>query len=597
MKIFRSVNIPGRSWSLLERHQVLIVAGETGSGKTTQLPKICLAAGRGIAGMIGCTQPRRIAARAVAKRVADELNDRVGGAVGYQVRFTEQVGEQAYLKFMTDGILLSEIQSDPWLSKYDTLIIDEAHERSLNIDFLLGFLKNLIRKRKDLKLIITSATIDTARFAGHFDDAPVLSVEGRSYPVEVRYRDFQADAAPETHARQESRRSSAPTTSAWPIRSSGRLMKSRLSDGLGDILVFLPGEREIREVHLALAKKKYRATDVLPLYARLSVKDQDRVFNPDTGRRIVLATNVAETSLTVPRIRYVIDPGLARIKRYSHRQKLDRLLIEPISQASANQRKGRCGRISAGICYRLYAESDFSQRPEFTDPEIKRASLAGVILRMLSLKLGALEQFPFVDMPDPRAISDGWQTLHELGAIDAHKQLSAVGLQMARLPVDVKLSRMLVAANSRGVLHELLVIASFMGIQDPRERPADAREAADAAHRVYADNASEFISVINLWRQYRLVHEDMSQSQLRKWCERGFLSYLRMREWRELHRQLLITCQDLQWTVPAWQDTESTSAQMRRRRQGRAAALPADALCGAGRPADPDRPQERQRPV
>ena len=392
---------------LLERHQVLIVAGETGSGKTTQLPKICLAAGRGIAGMIGCTQPRRIAARAVAKRVADELNDRVGGAVGYQVRFTEQVGEQAYLKFMTDGILLSEIQSDSWLSKYDTLIIDEAHERSLNIDFLLGFLKKLIRKRKDLKLIITSATIDTARFAGHFDDAPVLSVEGRSYPVEVRYRDFQADAAPETHAGRK-----APVERADDLSMADKIVRTvdeiSLSDGLGDILVFLPGEREIREVHLALAKKKYRATDVLPLYARLSVKDQDRVFNPDTGRRIVLATNVAETSLTVPRIRYVIDPGLARIKRYSPRQKLDRLLIEPISQASANQRKGRCGRISAGICYRLYAESDFSQRPEFTDPEIKRASLAGVILRMLSLRLGALEQFPFVDMPDPRAISDGW---------------------------------------------------------------------------------------------------------------------------------------------------------------------------------------------
>ena len=542
--------------ALLDKHQVLIVAGETGSGKTTQLPKICLAAGRGIAGMIGCTQPRRIAARAVAKRVADELNNRVGDAVGYQVRFTEQVGEQTYLKFMTDGILLSEIQSDPWLSKYDTLIIDEAHERSLNIDFLLGFLKKLIQKRKNLKLIITSATIDTGRFSKHFDDAPVLSVEGRGFPVEVRYRDFQ----PIARAGIEDKKKTLLEPQD-DLSMVDKIIKTvdeiSITDGLGDILIFLPGEREIRDTHLALSKRKYRSTEVLALYARLSVKDQDRVFNPGAGRRIVLATNVAETSLTVPRIRYVIDPGLARIKRYSPRQKLDRLLIEPISQASANQRKGRCGRVSAGICYRLYAEADFNQRPAFTDPEIKRAALAGVILRMLSLKLGALEHFPFIDMPDSRSVSDGWQTLTELGAIDTHKALSAIGRQMARLPVDVKLSRMLVAANSHGVLHELLIIASFMGIQDPRERPADAKQAADAAHQQFADQSSEFLSMINLWLQFKLAHEDLSQSQLRKWCEKNFLSYLRMREWRELHRQLLITCQDMQWILPAWQDIES----------------------------------------
>ncbi|HWS40712.1 MAG TPA: ATP-dependent RNA helicase HrpA, partial [Arenimonas sp.] len=461
--------------------------------------------------------------------------------------------------FMTDGILLSEIQNDPWLSRYDTLIIDEAHERSLNIDFLLGFLKNLCKKRKDLKLIITSATIDTARFAQHFGGAPIVSIEGRSFPVEVQYRDFQNEQISDVKAKQKN-----TIERADDLSMSDKIVKTvdeiTQQDGLGDILIFLPGEREIREAHLALAKKKYRATEVLPLYARLSVKDQDRVFNPTTGRRIVLATNVAETSLTVPRIRYVIDPGMARVKRYSTRQKLDRLLIEPISQASANQRKGRCGRVSAGVCYRLYSEADFASRPEFTDPEIKRASLAGVILRMLSLKLGALEHFPFVEMPEQRAISDGWQTLQELAAVDSHKQLTVIGRQMARLPVDVKLARMLVAANKHAVLHEVLIISSFMGIQDPRERPADAKELADNAHRQFTDSASEFISVINLWRAYRQVHEDLSQSQLRKWCEKNFLSYLRMREWRELHRQLLITCQELEWSLPVWSEIEQRFA-------------------------------------
>jgi ATP-dependent helicase HrpA len=540
---------------LIRAHPVVVVAGETGSGKTTQLPKICLAAGRGIAGMIGCTQPRRIAARAVASRVAEELQTRIGAAVGYQVRFNEQVGEQTYLKFMTDGILLAEIQSDPWLSRYDTLIIDEAHERSLNIDFLLGYLKNLIAKRRDLKLIITSATIDTARFSAHFLEAPVLSIEGRSHPVSVRYRDFSEPAPTPAKASQKAERERADDlTLADKITLT--VDEITAEDGLGDILVFLPGEREIRETHLALSKRKYRSTEILPLYARLSVKDQDRVFHPDTGRRIVLATNVAETSLTVPRIRYVIDPGIARIKRYSPRQKMDRLQLEPISQASANQRKGRCGRIAAGICYRLYAEADFLQRPEFTDPEIKRCSLAGVILRMLSLKLGELQQFPFIDMPDARTINDGWQSLAELGAIDDRRQLTRIGRDMARLPVDVKLARMLVAASHQGVLHEMTVVAAFMGIADPRERPADAKEAADNAHRLFQHPASEFFGVIALWRAYRKAHDDSTQSQLRRWCERHFLSYLRMREWRELHRQLLIVCQELDWPLEAWDAIE-----------------------------------------
>ncbi|WP_395769451.1 ATP-dependent RNA helicase HrpA [Arenimonas sp.] len=539
---------------LIAKYPVVVVAGETGSGKTTQIPKICLTAGRGIAGMIGCTQPRRIAARAVANRVAEELQTAVGGAVGFQVRFNERVGERTYLKFMTDGILLAEIQSDPWLSRYDTLIIDEAHERSLNIDFLLGYLKTLVGRRHDLKIIITSATIDTARFAAHFADAPVLEVEGRSHPVEVRYREFQEDATGPGAGRPGRERAEDLTL---PEKITLTVDEITAQDGLGDILVFLPGEREIRETHLALSRRKYRATEVLPLYARLSAKDQDRVFHPDRGRRIVLATNVAETSLTVPRIRYVIDPGLARVKRYSPRQKMDRLQIEPVSQASANQRKGRCGRISAGICYRLYSELDFNQRPEFTDPEIRRASLAGVILRMLHLRLGALEKFPFIDMPDARAINDGWQNLTELGAIDGQRQLTAIGRQMARLPVDVKLARMLVAANAHEVLHEMTVIAAFMGIPDPRERPADAKEAADNAHRIFQDTTSEFLGVINLWRAYRKAHEDLSQSHLRKWCERHFLSYLRMREWRELHRQLLISCQELQWPLTAWDDIES----------------------------------------
>ncbi|TDK20489.1 ATP-dependent RNA helicase HrpA [Luteimonas aestuarii] len=518
--------------ALIRGHQVVVVAGETGSGKTTQLPKLCLRAGRGAAGMIGCTQPRRIAARAVARRVAEELQAPMGGLVGYQVRFNDNVSEQTAIKFMTDGILLAEIASDRWLSRYDTIIVDEAHERSLNIDFLLGYLRQLLRKRPDLKLVVTSATIDTERFSRHFDDAPVVSVEGRGYPVDVRWRPLEG----------EGEEGGERTVLDGIVAACDEIIRDR---GTGDTLVFLPGEREIRDAHRALEGRKYRHTEIVPLYARLSARDQDRVFNPGPQRRIVLATNVAETSLTVPRIHYVVDPGLARVKRYSPRQKLDRLHIEPVSQASADQRKGRCGRIAPGTCLRLYSEADFQSRPQYTDPEIRRAALAGVILRMLSLGLGDIEAFPFVEPPDPRAVADGWQQLAELGAVDAQRKLTEIGRTMARLPVDVKLSRMLVAAQAHGVLPEMLAIASFLGIQDPRERPADQRAAADNAHALFADPKSEFVGILKLWQAYRAAHEEMTQSQLRRWCEKHFLGFLRMREWRELHRQLKLQCEGL----------------------------------------------------
>ena len=529
---------------LIRNHQVVVIAGETGSGKTTQLPKLCLAAGRGNAGMIGCTQPRRIAARAVATRVAQELNSELGSVVGYQVRFTDKVSDASRIKFMTDGILLAEIASDRWLSRYDTIIVDEAHERSLNIDFLLGYLKTLLHKRPDLKLIVTSATIDTARFSAHFDNAPVVSVEGRTFPVEVRYRPLEG----------EGEQAGERTVGEGIVAAVDEITSH---EPRGDILVFLPGEREIRETHQLLEKRKYRATEVLPLYARLSVADQDRVFNPQGGRRIVLATNVAETSLTVPRIRYVIDPGQARIKRYSPRQKLDRLHIEDISQASANQRKGRCGRVAEGVCVRLYAEADFQARPEFTDPEIRRSSLAGVILRMLQLGLGRIEEFPFLEAPDERAIADGWQQLVELGAVDEQRRLTPIGKQMARLPVDVKLARMLVAAHKHDCLAPMITIAAFLGIQDPRERPPEAREAADNAHALFADGRSEFVGILRLWDGYRRAHEELTQGRLRDWCGRHFLSFLRMREWRELHRQLRLLCAELGWDADAGKASET----------------------------------------
>jgi ATP-dependent helicase HrpA len=551
---------------LIRRHQVVVLAGETGSGKTTQLPKLCLAAGRGVAGRIGCTQPRRIAARSVARRVAQELGTEVGKLVGFQVRFTDQVSEDSLIKFMTDGILLAETQSDAWLSDYDTIILDEAHERSLNIDFLLGYLKRLLAKRRDLKLIVTSATIDTARFAAHFGNAPVVEVEGRSYPVEVRWRPALADTDTPAPARP---RAAAERGEASLVEQVVAVADEiTAEDPRGDVLVFLPGEREIRDLHLALARRQYRATEVLPLYARLSAGDQDRVFKPGAARRIVLATNVAETSLTVPRIRYVIDTGTARVKRYSPRTQLERLHIEPVSQAAAEQRKGRCGRVAAGVCFRLYSEQDFQQRPRYTDPEILRSSLAGVILRMLNLKLGEVSEFPFVEAPPERAVGDGYRRLTELGAIDESKRLTATGRIMAQLPIDVALARMLIEAKDRGALRELLILASFLSIQDPRERPADARQAADQAHAQFADARSDFVAVLKLWQAHAQAHEDLSQARLRDWCQARFLSYMRMREWRELHRQLLLLSEELQWPL-----------------QG--VALPADPAAGAEAPAAP----------
>ncbi|MET0226632.1 MAG: ATP-dependent RNA helicase HrpA [Dokdonella sp.] len=585
---------------LIRKHQVIVLAGETGSGKTTQLPKLCLAAGRGVAGLIGCTQPRRIAARAVARRVASELGGHVGDLVGFQVRFTEQVGDNALIKFMTDGILLAETQGDAWLNAYDTIILDEAHERSLNIDFLLGYLKRLLAKRRDLKLIVTSATIDTSRFAQHFGAAPVIEVEGRAFPVEVRWRPPLGTRASESRAEpsapsQRGRASDGRKASA--VEGGERGVPSMVEqivaaadeisaeDPRGDVLVFLPGEREIRDAHLALSRRQYRSTEVLALYARLSAAEQDRVFKPGAQRRIVLATNVAETSLTVPRIRYVIDTGSARVKRYSQRNQLERLHIEPISQAAADQRKGRCGRVGPGVCFRLYGEDEFAQRPRFTDPEILRSSLAGVILRMLALKLGDPAEFPFVEAPSERAIGDGYRRLAELGAVAAQPSsrraaagaeatgsedreapmhartthaLTEIGRTLARLPIDVALGRMLVEGQRRDVLRDLLVLAAFLSIQDPRERPADARQQADAAHAQFVDPKSDFVGVLNLWVAYTAAHEELTQSKLRDWCHAHFLSFMRMREWRELHRQLLLVADELGWSVQRKSDVAAT---------------------------------------
>ncbi|HEV2682663.1 MAG TPA: ATP-dependent RNA helicase HrpA, partial [Rhodanobacter sp.] len=526
---------------LIREHQVVVIAGETGSGKTTQLPKLCLAAGRGEAGMIGCTQPRRLAARSVARRVAEELGTQVGDVVGFQVRFNDQVSERSLIKFMTDGILLAETLGDPWLSAYDTIIIDEAHERSLNIDFLLGYLKQLALKRPELKIIVTSATIDTARFAEHFDGAPVVEVEGRAYPVELRWRSLDEVAARQGSSKDMQQGSAEHIAAVLDEISH--------DDPRGDVLIFLPGEREIRDAHLLLSRRQYRETEIMPLYARLSAGDQDRVFKPGIKRRVVLATNVAETSLTVPRIRYVVDTGTARVKRYSQRSQLERLHVEPVSQAAADQRKGRCGRVGPGICYRLYDEADFASRAAFTDPELLRSSLANVILRMLALQLGEVEAFPFLEAPDPRVVADGYRRLAEISAIDEARKLTAIGRTLARLPIDVQLARMLVEGERLHSLRELLTIVSFLSIQDPRERPSDARQQADAAHAVFTDPKSDFVGVLNLWRAYHDAHEELTQSKLRDWCSRHFLSFMRMREWRELHRQLLLVVQELGWKL------------------------------------------------
>ncbi|KLD64658.1 ATP-dependent RNA helicase HrpA [Dyella japonica] len=576
---------------LIRKHQVVVIAGETGSGKTTQLPKLCLAAGRGEAGMIGCTQPRRLAARSVARRVAEELATPLGEQVGFQVRFNDQVSERTLVKFMTDGILLAETQGDPWLSAYDTIIIDEAHERSLNIDFLLGYLKRLAVKRPTLKIIVTSATIDTERFAEHFSGAPIVSVEGRAYPVEVRWRSVDEVAARRGQRAGELQQGGADHVAAV-------LDEITHDDPRGDVLIFLPGEREIRDAHLLLSRRQYRETEVMPLYARLSAGDQDRVFKPGTKRRVVLATNVAETSLTVPRIRYVIDTGQARVKRYSQRSQLERLHVEPISRAAADQRKGRCGRVGPGICYRLYDEADFESRAAYTDPELLRSSLANVILRMLALQLGEVEDFPFLEAPDPRVVADGYRRLAEISAIDEARRLTPTGRTVAKLPIDVQLARMLVEAQQLHSLREVLAIVSFLSIQDPRERPADARQQADAAHAAFADPKSDFVGVLNLWRDYGKAHEDLTQSKLRDWCTRHFLSFMRMREWRELHRQLLLVVQELGWKLDAMMSREATTSPSPRRGEGRDEGPTSRGVAKATAvaPAKKDRQPSREHP-
>ncbi|MFH9658034.1 ATP-dependent RNA helicase HrpA [Streptomyces sp. NPDC017248] len=511
-------------------HQVVIVAGETGSGKTTQIPKICMELGRGVRGMIGHTQPRRIAARTVAERVAEELKTPLGEAVGWKVRFTDQVNPDAtFVKLMTDGILLAEIQTDRELRAYDTIIIDEAHERSLNIDFLLGYLARLLPERPDLKVVITSATIDPERFSRHFGDAPIIEVSGRTYPVEVRYRPLLEEDAEDADRDQ--------------ITAITDAVEELMGEGPGDILVFLSGEREIRDTADALEKKRYRSTEVLPLYARLSHAEQHRVFQPHTGRRIVLATNVAETSLTVPGIKYVIDPGFARISRYSHRTKVQRLPIEPVSQASANQRKGRCGRTSDGICIRLYSEDDFLARPEFTDAEILRTNLASVILQMTAAGLGDIEKFPFIDPPDHRNIRDGVQLLQELGALDPaqkdpRKRLTDTGRKLAQLPVDPRLARMVLEADKNGCVREVMVIAAALSIQDPRERPADKQAQADQQHARFKDETSDFLAYLNLWRYLREQQKERGSSSFRRMCKQEYLNFLRIREWQDIYTQL-----------------------------------------------------------
>lgn len=548
----------------LAAHQVIIVSGETGSGKTTQLPKICLELGRGVAGMIGHTQPRRLAATSVARRIAQEINTPLGQVVGYQVRFNDRTEPGASVKLMTDGILLAESQRDPWLRAYDTIIIDEAHERSLNIDFLLGYLKQLLPKRPDLKLIITSATIDADRFATHFappgvDRVPVIEVSGRLYPVETRYRPVDNRGALTDDNGAAPRKADKPKERENMSRDEERDMIDAIVDavdecarhGAGDILVFLPGEREIREAAEALRKHHPPGTEVLQLFARLSQAEQEKVFHPKgNSRRVVLATNVAETSLTVPGIRYVVDTGLVRMKRYSWRNKVEQLHIEPVSQASANQRAGRCGRLGPGVCIRLYEEADFALRPPFTDPEILRASLASVILRMKALKLVDIEQFPFVEVPPGRAIADGYHLLQELGAIDDNNALTPVGRELARLPVDPRIGRMILAARDNACLSEMLIIASALSVQDPRDRPMEAQEAADQAHAKFADDRSEFMAFLKLWKWYdETVAHKQSQRKLVEQLRQSFLSPVRMREWHDVHSQLASVVGEQGWRM------------------------------------------------
>ncbi len=514
----------------IEAHPVVIVAGETGSGKTTQLPKICLAMGRGVDRQIGCTQPRRIAATSVAARVAQELATELGDVVGYKVRFTDRVKHTSSVKFMTDGILLAEIQGDARLRRYDTIIVDEAHERSLNIDFLLGFLRRLLPERPDLRVIVSSATLETARFAAFFGDAPVVEVSGRTYPVDVLYRPPRDDEADLADA------------------VANTVNEIAEMDPRGDMLVFLPGEREIREAASEIEKRALPHTVVLPLYARLPASEQQRVFQRLPERRVVLATNVAETSLTIPGIVYVVDPGLARVNRYNVRTGVSQLLIEPISKASADQRKGRCGRTANGVCFRLYDEEAYLSRPGHTDPEIKRISLAGVILRMKALRLGDIERFPFLDPPEPRAIADGYRVLEELGAIRDDGRLTAIGEQLGRLPLDPRLGRMILGGRDEGALREVLILAAVLGLQDPRERPVAAQQRADEAHRKFRDEASDFASYLSLWSFWQDARAHSSRRQVQKLCRDHFLSYPRMREWEDIHDQLVRVMRELEFS-------------------------------------------------
>lgn len=518
----------------IANNQVVIIAGETGSGKTTQIPKICSELGRGRAGLIGHTQPRRLAARSVASRIAEEMQTPMGEYVGYKVRFNDQISDNTQIKLMTDGILLAEIQHDRFLNQYDTIIIDEAHERSLNIDFIMGYLKELLPKRPDLKIIITSATIDPERFSNHFDKAPIIEVSGRTYPVDVRYRPLNSDDADQDLDQLEGIFQAVDELCDEP--------------GLGDILIFMNGEREIRDTADALSKRtntnrNMRDTEIVPLYARLSSAEQNRIFQSHTGRRIVLATNVAETSLTVPGIKYVIDPGTARISRYSYRTKVQRLPIEAISQASANQRKGRCGRVSEGICIRLYSEEDFNSRPEFTDPEILRTNLASVILQMTALGLGDIEAFPFVEAPDKRNIQDGVRLLEELGAInpnanDPKKRLTSIGRKLARLPIDPRLARMVLESVRYNCLQEVMIIASALSIQDPRERPSDKQQSSDDKHKRFFHEESDFFTFVNVWNYIKEQQKALSSNQFRKQCKQDYLNYLRVREWQDVYFQL-----------------------------------------------------------
>lgn len=545
----------------IRANQVTVICGETGSGKTTQLPQICLDLGLGIAGMIGHTQPRRIAARTLASRIADELRIAADSrAVGYKVRFGDETNERTFIKVMTDGILLAETQGDRLLEAYDTIIIDEAHERSLNIDFLMGYLRQLLPKRPDLKVIITSATIDPERFSRHFGDAPIISVSGRLFPVEVRYRPIddgrERDEQPEPRDQQQAILDAIDEL----IIGDSRMGPS----GRGDVLVFLAGEREIRETAEALRKHHPPQTEILPLFARLSPQEQQRVFQPHPGRRIVLATNVAETSLTVPGIRYVVDAGRARMSRYNHRSKIQRLPIEAISRASANQRSGRCGRVQAGVCVRLYSEQDFAARPEFTEPEILRTNLASVILQMMGLHLGKVEDFPFVEPPDSRMIKDGYETLHELGAITEENELTDIGRALAKLPVDPRVGRMLLASDKEGCVAEMLILAAAMSVQDPRERPQAVQDQADLAHKQFADPESDFLWFLNVWRSYKEQERHLSGNKMRSWCRDHFLNWMRMREWEDVYSQLKEMASEIGLQAPRRGDAVASYEQLHR---------------------------------